>query len=206
MLKAYAPLNAATSEKGPTRTYTPATTNFSADSIFRVLETSLAAGAQHLCCGDLGDEWADYIAVDPTEITFYHCKDGSPTTGASDFQIVVGQAVKNLSRIKFRPQEIREKLESCEADIYWGNTHIPRLARTANNWQGCISEAVAATGNPLVTWRVALVVTALSLADFEAEMNRPVPRPHFIQLIWLLSAFASICQERDARPLIYCRD
>ena len=205
LLKPHAPLDHAASEKGPTDEYRVTTTNFSADSIFRVLETSLAGDALHLCCGDLGDEWADYLAIGPGEITFFHCKDGTPTTGASDFQIVVGQAVKNLSRIKFRPEEIQAKLGACKSNPYWANTRIPRLAKTANHWDGCIAAATAMTGNPAAVWRVALVVTALSDADFEREMQRTSPKPHFIQLVWLLSAFASICRERDAQPIIYCR-
>jgi hypothetical protein len=205
LLSVHSPLDAATSEKGPTGSYGATTTNFGGTSIFRVLETSLSADPI-LICTDLNDEWADYLGVSANEVTFYHCKDGNPTSGASPFQIVVAQALKNLSRVKFRPEEIQEKLEDYAGAPMWtSKTAIPRLVRGNGDWTAVISSATTAAGSAIVTWRVALVVTALSRAQFAAEMQLPTPKPYFIQLVWLLSAFASSCKEKDAKPVIFCR-
>lgn len=204
-LRVHATLDDAESEKGPYKDYPAATAHFSDDSIFRLVETDLANADTHLCCCDLGDEWADYLGFGPGGVTFYHCKDGSPTTGASDFQIVIGQALKNLARIRFRTDEIRTKLENRKDAATWSNTQIPLLVRPAGNWDGLIIAAEAAASAPDTVWTVALVVTALSRADFEAEAKKAKPKPSFIQLVWLLSAFASGCLERGAKPVVYCR-
>ena len=55
-LQVHAELAHATSEKGvPKRS----ATNFPAASVFRIVEDSVYANSEWLCCLDLGDEWAD---------------------------------------------------------------------------------------------------------------------------------------------------
>jgi hypothetical protein len=200
-------LDGAHSEKGDLKRapYPTTARNFVDDSIFRIVETSLAVADSHLWCCDLGDEWADYIGVGTGSVTFYHCKHGTPTTGASDFQIVVGQALKNLARVKFRQDEMQAKLGRAQSREHWGATQIPLLARTNGGWPALENDLSTAVADPNTTWCVALVVTALSLEAFNAAAANPTPTPHFIQLVWLLSAFVSACRERDAQPLIYCR-
>jgi hypothetical protein len=202
-LHVHTQLDVATSEKGGP--YHSDADAFADDSIFRVVETSLAVEDIHLWCCDLGDEWADYIGVAQASVTFYHCKHGSSTTGASDFQIVVGQALKNLARVRFRREEMENKLHSARMREHWGVTQIPLLAKDSGGWPALERALVAATADPGMTWRVALVVTALSLRDFSDAAAKPTPSPYFIQLVWLLSAFISACRERDAQAWIYCR-
>ena len=202
-LEPHVALDTATSEKGSA--YPPTATSFSLDSIFGIVESSVAANDEYLWCCDLGDEWADYIGVGPGRITFYHCKHGAPTTGASDFQIVVAQAQKNLSRVKFRHQEVQQKLQQAEQRAYWGTTRIPLLARDVDGWVGLEHDFEEALANPNTVWRVALVLTALSLKRFDEATAQATPAPYFVQLVWLLSAFASSCRERDAQPVIFCR-
>jgi hypothetical protein len=60
-LQVHDPLDAAISEKGGP--YEADDSHFSANSIFGVVENTLALADQHLWCCDLGDEWADYIGV-----------------------------------------------------------------------------------------------------------------------------------------------
>lgn len=196
-------LDEATSEKGDP--YPNAATHFAPDSIFRVVETTLASGDEQLWCCDLGDEWADYIGAGESSVTFYHCKHGSPTSGASDFQIVVGQALKNLSRVKFRRDEVLEKISSAEDREYWASTKIPLLAKGDGGWAALRRSLENSIADPTTTWQVALVATALSLQSFDKEAARSSPKPYFIQLVWLLSGFVSNCRERDAQPRIYCR-
>jgi hypothetical protein len=202
-LEAHPTLDAARSEKGDG--YLPAATKFAGDSIFGILETSLAANDRHLWCCDLGDEWADYIGVGVKSVTFYHCKHGVRTRGASAFQIVTAQALKNLARIKFRREEVQAKISAARQRQHWGQTKIPLLSRGGGGWPALEEDLLAAVAEPTTQWRVALVVTALSLDDYRAEAARLDPTPHFIQLVWLLSAFVSACRERDAQPVIYCR-
>ncbi len=201
-LSVHAPLDIVSSEKGGP--YDDVATNFAADSMFGIVENSLAQQDTHLWCGDLGDEWADYMGVDGDRITFYHCKHGEPTTGAAAFQIVVSQALKNLSRIKLLPDHAREKIAFARQRSLWGNTNIPLLVR-GGTWDEVEQKLIDVIGDPTATWRVALVVTALSLSDFNEAAADPKPKPYFIQLVRLLSSFISECRARDAQPLIYCR-
>jgi hypothetical protein len=202
-LKICSQLDRVVSEKGGP--YLPDAINFAGNSIFGVVETNLSVADRHVWCCDLGDEWADYIGVRESDVTFYHCKHGTPTTGASDFQIVVGQALKNLARIKFRREEMRAKVRHAQARRHWAGTHIPLLAKTNGGWSALENDLAAAIAGPNTTWRVALVVTALSLQDFVNAAKQTVPTPYFVQLVWLLSAFISACRERDAQPIIFCR-
>jgi len=202
-LEAHSTLDAARSEKGDD--YLPTATKFEEDSIFGILETSLAANDHDLWCCDLGDEWADYIGVGAKSVTFYHCKHGSPTRGATAFQIVTAQALKNLARIKFRREEVQAKISAARRRQYWGQTQIPLLARGGGGWPALEENLLAAVAEPTTQWRVALVVTAFSLDDYHAEATRQDPTPHFIQLVWLLAAFVTACRERDAQPVVYCR-
>jgi hypothetical protein len=206
MLEVQPALDTATSEKGDdTDAYDLQTTAFEPLSIFHVIENVMSSPLTHLCCGDLTDEWADYFGIDGDRFTFFHAKDGKPTAGASDFQIVVAQALKNLSRVKVRPDTMETKLVELQNKTWWtAGTRIPRLAK-GPGWPLLIAAAKALIGNPRANWRVALVVTALSKADFIVEMGRAKPKAHFIQLVWLLSAFSSNCKDRDATPIVYCR-
>lgn len=201
-LEAHAALDEAQSEKGAG--YPATAKTFATNSIFGILETSLTGSDRYVWCCDLGDEWADYIGVGDKGVTFYHCKHGAPTRGATAFQIVIAQALKNLARIKFRREEVHAKIVASRQRQHWGQTRIPLLAR-GGEWSALEEELLAAVADPTTRWRVALVVTALSLADFQAEAARTAATPHFIQLVWLLSAFASACRERDAQPLVYCQ-
>jgi hypothetical protein len=202
MFEVHRPLEAAQSEKGGD--YPVTATRFAEDSIFAILETSLAEHDAYVWCCDLGDEWADYIGVGPSGVTFYHCKHGAASRGATALQIVTAQALKNLARVKFRREEVRAKIVASSRRQHWGRTHIPLLARGDDGWEALQQALLDAVADPTTRWRVALVVTALSLEAYDAEAARADATPHFIQLVWLLSAFASACRERDAQPVVYC--
>jgi hypothetical protein len=79
------------------------------------------------------------------------------------------------------------------------------LARGADGWSGLGHQISDAISDPTTTWHVALVITSLSLSKFDEAAALPVATPHFIQLVSLLAAFTSGCRERDAQPVIYCR-
>jgi len=204
LLQSQPSLAGAVSEKGPVNQYNQNTRHFSADSIFRVLETTMIANEDHVICTDLQDEWADYLSIGPGSVTFYHCKDGDPTTGASAFHVVTAQAQKNLSRVRLTPAEIVQKLTDYQQSPKWMSTKgITRLVK-GPGWPAAINAAKAAIADPTKRWRVALVATALSRQSFVAAMQG-TPDPFFIQLVWLLSGFAALCRDNEAEPVVYCR-
>ena len=78
-------LAGATDEKG---NFTQAQTGFDEDSVFGIVVDEVAEEADILLCDDLGDEWADFIAVNttshPPTVSFYHAKHGEPSLGHRD--------------------------------------------------------------------------------------------------------------------------
>jgi hypothetical protein len=199
-LRAEVPLGAATSEKGkPKKT----AVQFAPESIFRVVEDSVYANRDWLCCTDLGDEWADYLCIRGNALLFIHCKGGRQTTGASSFQEVVGQALKNLGRIQSTPSTFQKKLAATKKKKYWSTTKIERLRDPGGTWSDFEIALNALLANPDATKEVHLVVTMLSIADFESAAAAPTP--HFIQLVWLLASFINSCREMGAKPVIVCR-
>ena len=107
--------------------------------------------------------------------------------------------------MKVRRPEVQHKLQQAEQRVHWGATEIPLLAREVAGWTGLEQDFEQVIADPNAIWRVALVLPALSLTQFDEAAALPTPTPHFVQLVWLLSAFVSICRERDAQPIIYCR-
>ena len=194
-------LTAAVSEKGkPTGT----DVRFPPDSIFGICEDRIYANRDFLCCTDLGDEWADFLCIRGSTLFFLHCKAGNQTTGASAYQEVVGQGLKNLGRIHTTPLEFKAKLEATRTKRYWGATRIERLRDAGRTWPECKAAVSALLSDPNALREVHLVVSMLSKTDFDAGAAAATPAPHFIQLIWLLAGFINSCREMGARPVIVC--
>lgn len=196
-------LNAATSEKGkPGAT----ATKFSAKSIFRITEDSLLNDCEYLWCSDLGDEWADYIGLDANRVIFAHCKHGEKTKlGATGYQEVLGQAMKNLGNVKSTPEEFGKKIKAAANTRTWGNTNIQRLRTPNKTWAAFEADLIQRIETPNFRREVHLVVTMLSKAEFDAEAAKPRKKPSFTQLIWLLASFINSCRELGAHPQIYCK-
>lgn len=198
-LRAEVPLGAASSEKGkPKKT----AVQFPPECIFRIAEDSVYANRAWLCCTDLGDEWADYLCIRGNALLFIHCKGGKQTTGASGFQEVVGQALKNLGRIQSTPLAFQEKLSATKKKKYWSRTKIERLRDAGRAWSDFETALGALLANPDATKEVHIVVTMLSKTTFESAAIAQTP--HFIQLVWLLASFINSCREMGARPVIVC--
>ncbi|MGH7389900.1 MAG: hypothetical protein ACREM3_10660 [Candidatus Rokuibacteriota bacterium] len=198
-LRTEAPLAAAASEKGEPQ---KEDVQFPPNSIFRVAEESIYADRDWLCCTDLGDEWADYLCIQRGALVFIHCKGGKGTTGASSFQEVVGQALKNLGRIQATPVVFEEKLAATRRKKYWSRTKIERLRDPGCKWPDFEAAVNGILTNPNATREVHLVVTMLSREQFEEATAAPAP--HFIQLIWLLASFINSCREMGAKPVVIC--
>ena len=206
-LSPHAGLNGLTSEKGPWKTYDQNTTRFEPGSIFRFVEDDLCQTEPHLLCSDLNDEWADYIALSPpangnSHLKLIHCKAGDETSGASAFQEVIGQATKNLGRVQVSPNALITKIQKLQDQGQWtANVPIVRYRGPGNPDQA----AAAIIADPNSRREVILVVNMMSIARFNQERQKQALEPHFIQLIWILSAFIHSCRELGATARIICK-
>jgi len=207
-LHAVPALGACTSEKGDT--FTPRSTAFSPGSVFAAIEGVVAAEPM-LVCDDLGDEWADYIGIDPSAhtITLYHAKHGSRTASASAFQTVLGQAVKNLGRVGSVRADLQAKRQTW-AQRYRAESTTTRIARIRRGGTAAkVADAYAeVVDRATCRARVALVTSFLSKAEIEQTvvllqrgqaLHRQDP-----QRLRLIASFVGECRQANAEAVIYC--
>jgi hypothetical protein len=204
-------LSVATSEKGA---FTAAHTTFDATSVFGVITDRIAANDEVLVCDDLGDEWADFVGIDashqPKTISFYHAKYDALSLGASPLQILVSQAIKNLSRINLAEDDVLAKSGKW-ANVYANDhvvTAIPRIVRGNQVLlQNKISDALS---SPDTIRRVFIVTSSISRAQLEQRFAAfragEAPEPHFVQLYQLLRSYFSACIEVGAFAYIVCQE
>lgn len=196
-------LNHATSEKG---TPVSADTKFPDKSIFRITEDVILKNSDYLWCGDLGDEWADYISLSKDKIIFAHCKHKADCTlGAGQYQIVVAQALKNLGNVKSTPADFLRKIISTSKHKTLGKTQIQKLRTPQKTWAAFKSDLIARIEDRNFAREVHLIITMLSAADFDAGPQNAKEKASFTQLIWLLSSFINSCRELGATPRIVCK-
>jgi hypothetical protein len=204
-------LTAATSEKGR---FTALHTAFDPDSIFGVVADRIAAQDEILICDDLGDEWADFIGINPSSqpktISFYHAKHDDLTLGASALHIVVSQAIKNLGRLSLSPEAIDAKLPRWRM-AYVNDNVDTRIQRVIRGDAVTIRDTITtALSSPDTIRRVFIVTSSLSRRRVEerfvAIRGGEAPRPHFVQLYWLLMSFYSACAEVGAYPYVVCQE
>jgi len=204
-------LNTCTSEKG---TFTEEHTSFDANSIFSVVVDNVAAADEVLVCDDLGDEWADFIGINtrshPKTISFYHAKHREPTLSASVLHDLVGQAIKNLSRINLAPADVARKFEKWNSPYQNSDvtTAIPRILRGDGPLlQAKITDALS---SPDTIRRVFIVTSSLSRGQLDEKFasfrGGEAPEPHFVQLYQLLMSYFSACIEVGACAYVTCRD
>jgi hypothetical protein len=191
------------SEKGKPAPSSPADVQFPPNSIFRFIEDVHLVGSDFLWCTDLGDEWADYVALRNHSIIFAHCKHGKQTLGATPYQEVVGQALKNLGRVQATPQVFVKKIKAAAAKNTWGTTGIVRL-RDNKLWPDFETVALQRLSDPDAPREVRLVISMLSLAAYKAAAAAKRKRPNFIQLVWLLASFMNSTREFGGKPIIVC--
>lgn len=116
-----------TSEKGDG--YDATSTEFKNNSMFYVVEKNIFSNAEFLLCDDLGNEWADYIAINENSMSYIHCKcnDGSETLSASKFQEIIGQAIKNIGNINPDDNSIQNKIRGMNNK--WNSTSINKCRK-----------------------------------------------------------------------------
>lgn len=201
-------LTSATTEKGH---FVSGQSSFDANSVFAITEAHLCTGDPVIVCDDLGVEWADFIAVNskasPPHISFFHCKHGALSLSASDFHIVVSQALKNLGVLSGSGNAISAKVRSTWSKNYKAEkirTRITRLRR------GTSTEAEAHIADALLSIncnrRMVLVVSFLSLKDLKSAIIAlragHATLPQIPQMLWLLMSFVSACRDAGVEPRI----
>ena len=197
-----------TSEKGGD--YDATSTDFKINSMFYVVENNIFNDAKFLLCDDLGNEWADYIAIKENSVSYIHCKcnDGSETLSASKFQEIIGQAIKNIGNINPDDKTIQKKIRGMNNK--WNGTGINKCRKgLPEDYEKLYNKL---RYNPNKVQEICLAINYLSkssLADaFEKiKNNQPLQqRNNVVQLAWLLSGFISTCKEADLNCRIFCRN
>jgi hypothetical protein len=204
MFEAQVGLSTVTKEKAASNT------EFEKDGIFRFVEDSVVPESAHLVCDDYGDEWADYIAADttsnPPRLQFIHCKHGKKSTGASALHEVIGQAIKNLSRISRGSEAFATKVDNTWSKNYL-KTKIPRIRRGATAAE--VKQAFTTVlSDPNTERSVVLVLSGISLKQLTEEfaaLKAGTARPHVSQLLWILAEFIAACREHGVRPHVICQ-
>lgn len=187
---------------------------FHKNTLFGVVEDKIWNKKGHLICDDLGDEWADHIALtnsndikEPPEIEFFLSKHGDETTSASKFHDIIGQANKNIGSIYFDEKVISEKIKLWKKDNY-ANTKISKL-RSGTRWSNVEKDVKEILENPLTIRKMYLVISFLSKSSLEDDiklfLSGDKTKKHIPQLIWFLSAYINQLKENRIQPYIICK-
>ena len=177
---------------------------------FNVVENEIYQDADYLVCDDLGNEWADHIAIKDDTISFIHskCKDKAGLS-ASAFQEIVGQATKNIGNLDPSDKELDNKKKSWDGKS-WGKTSIPIMRKgTAEAFVNAFKELRV---KPNRVKEICLAVNFISQSELKEAFKKMKEGQPFrqkntiIQMVWLLNAFISSCKEADLHCKIYCKD
>lgn len=184
-------------------------TQFDNDSVFRVVEDYYNnKGASFLICDDMGNECADHIAIYGNTLAFIHSKaNGATSLSASKFQVVIGQAIKNIGNL--RNLNIKDKVDSWRNKKY-GNTEMS-VCRVGdiNQFE---SNYIQITKSPNGIKEVCLAIDFISKAELKDAFDKIKDKESFkqknsvSQMIWLLSAFISACKDADMHCKIFCKE
>lgn len=205
-------MSMSSSEKGDN--YTINDTQFHHDCVFRIVEDEFAAST-YLVCDDLGNEWADHIAISGDTISFIHSKSnnnaGKTSLSASHFQDAIGQALKNIGYLNPTDDFLTAKRGRIANSTYTVNLQHTSIQRVRKGTaQLFVDEIKRLRMSPNFTREVCLAVDFLSRQELiDAFDNIVAGRPfrqknYTVQLIWLLNAFISTCKDADLHCKIYC--
>lgn len=195
-----------TSEKGE---IVVGMTNFDDTSMFYQVEKLFGTDEtiEYIICDDLGDEYADHIILGHHKIIYVHSKcDKSPSLSASSFQVVIGQAMKNIGNIRYGV--INKKVKKWKNKKY-SKTNIP-VCRKGNidNFEDAYQKVLK---SPNGIQEVCLALNFISkqqLKDAFDKLKNQEPiaqKGNVVQLIWLLSSFILTCKEADMKCRILCK-
>lgn len=182
--------------------------NWDVDSMFRFVEDTFKNEYTYFLCDDYSDEWADHIGIKNDRITFFVEKHKDSINSASDFQDVVGQALKNISNLIPTDSQIDAKRD------FWAGAYNTSLMQRYRSEHGTVDDAIAewkkCNLRPDCRREMCLVVDFLSYNTFKQQLNDVLANIHIPfetelrQRLWLLSSFVNNCLEYGITPLIYC--
>lgn len=182
------------------------------DSIFALVEETFNNKNnknQYLICDDMGTEWADHIVIEEGKVIFIAEKFRKSLDSASDFQDVIGQALKNLGYFIPTGSELDSKQKS------WNNKNTSSGLRHAPEGK-TLDDAVEVwkrnINNPLYQKEMCLAVNFISESKFETDLDNALKKniadanvkATTFQRLWLLSSFVNTCLESGVKPTIYC--
>lgn len=180
-----------------------------ADSMFKFVEDTFKQNYTYFLCDDCGTEWADHIGISTDRVTFFVEKHKASKDSASDFQDVVGQALKNLANLIPNDNQLEDRRE------FWSGLYQTSNMQRYRSAAGSVDEAIAEWKKnnlrPNCKREMCLVVDFLSQDNFKqqlADIANGNPVPHEAELrqrLWLLSSFVNSCLEYGVQPLIYCK-
>lgn len=178
------------------------------DSMFKFVEETFKSEYTYFLCDDYGDEWADHIGIKEDRVTFFVEKHKDSFNSASDFQDVVGQALKNIANLIPTDTQLEAKR------VFWAGMYNTSRMQRYRSAQGTVDDAISewkkCNLRPNCRREMCLVVDFLSHDAFEQQLNdilagHPIPyETELRQRLWLLSSFVNNCLEYGITPLVYC--
>ncbi|OCA85260.1 hypothetical protein [Pseudobacillus wudalianchiensis] len=204
VLVPYDSLKKITSEKG--NNYPTSSVSFDKQSLFFFIENTLALDVDYLFCDDLGNEFADFISIKNLQkICYYHAKYGESTLSASDFQIVIGQALKNIGNMNMSPSNLERKITRWHKNIPKTNIALKRVGDSVTAGGASLLKTL---NSPSSIKEIFIVVNFLSKSQLEnglKNLKEGKSCPHqVVQILWLLSSFISTCKELGIIARITC--
>ena len=198
------------SEKG---VFTADHKKFDSDSVFGIVEDEIICGYPYVVCDDLGKEWADHIALKSDKVVFVHSKSKSSKFSASDFQDVVGQALKNIGVMLPLPYMLESK-ENVWSSFYKNDKVITQIKRirtgqSVKDFSDFFS-SVSKTIN--LEREIFLVVDFLSKKQLTDNLEKLKNSKNFarrnetIQMLWLLNQLIGTCIDQNVKVQIYCKE
>ena len=182
--------------------------DWDADSIFKFLENTFKSQYDGFICDDYGHEWADYIGISNTKVSFFVAKHRLSKNSASDFQDVTGQALKNLGYL-FPTKKQLEAKKKLWSEKY-AESQISRFNSQSISLDDAIAMWLSGMEKPNYVREMCLVVDFVSKDDFKKDLalcgdSDAVCKSTIYQRLWLLTAFIDTCKEAGVEPKICCK-
>lgn len=203
VLEPYDSLSTVNSEKGNNAS---TSTEFDRNSLFFFIENTLATNVDYLFCDDFGNEFADFISIKNSKsVCYYHAKNGSSSLSASDFHVVISQALKNIGNMNMSTTDLDRKLLRWNNSISGTNIALKRIGDSIESGGRSLIKTL---NSPNSFKEIYIVVNFLSKSALEEglinlrEGHRC--RNEIIQILWLLSSFISTCKELGIIAHITC--
>lgn len=180
-----------------------------ADSMFKFVEDTFKQAYTYFICDDCGTEWADHIGISTDRVTFFVEKHKASKDSASDFQDVVGQALKNLANLIPSDNQLEDRRDFWSG--LYQTSNMQRYRSATGNVDETIAEWKKNNLRPNCKREMCLVVDFLSHDNFKQQLDdiangNAVPHEAELrQRLWLLSSFVNSCLEYGVQPLIYCK-